>query len=99
MPTIKYVLEQNARSVVLVSHLGKAQGRRNEQLTLKPVADELERLLGSKVIFVQDCVGAEAAKACAHPEPGSVFLMENLRFHPEEDGFGVKEDGERVSHT
>ena len=49
-----------------------------------------------EVIFVHDCVGAEASKACAHPEPGSVILLENLRFHPEEQGYGINNEGNRV---
>lgn len=57
------------------------------------------RIVCSEVIFVHDCVGAEAAKACAHPEPGSVILLENLRFHAEEDGYGVDSEGKLVRYS
>jgi phosphoglycerate kinase len=60
------------------------------------VAKELEGLLGKPVIFLNDCVGPEVEAACANPEPGSVILLENLRFHVEEEGKGVGENGEKI---
>ena len=64
LPTIKFALE-NGASVVLMSHLGRPNGERNEKFTLKPVADELGKLLGKPVTFLHDCVGPEVEAACA----------------------------------
>ncbi|KAI0237986.1 Phosphoglycerate kinase 1 [Lamellibrachia satsuma] len=96
VPTIKYALEKGSRSVVLMSHLGRPDGQPNPKYTLKPVADELPKLLGKSVTFLKDCVGAEVESACAKPSPGSVILLENLRFHIEEEGKGVDADGKKV---
>jgi len=94
--SIKYALEKNAKSVVLCSHLGRPDGSRIEKFTLKPVADELKKLLGKDVLFLNDCVGPEIEAACADPAPGTVILLENLRFHIEEEGKGVDKDGNKV---
>ena len=88
MASIKYALEKNAKSVVLCSHLGRPDGSRIEKFTLKPVAEELKKLLGKDVLFLNDCVGPEIEAACADPAPGTVILLENLRFHIEEEGKG-----------
>ncbi len=85
LPTIKYALEKGA-SVVLASHLGRPDGKRIEKFSLKPVAAELAKLLGKPVAFVEDCVGPVAEKAAAALKPGEVLLLENLRFHIEEEG-------------
>ncbi|MET0262477.1 MAG: phosphoglycerate kinase [Rariglobus sp.] len=92
LPTINYALEKGA-SVVLASHLGRPDGKVIEKFSLKPVAAELEKVLGKPVIFVSDCVGAEAEKAAAALKPGQVLLLENLRFHIEEEGKVKNEDG------
>jgi len=89
IPTIKHALENKAKSVVLMSHLGRPFGKVNESMSLKPVAVRLGELLGSEVTFLTDCVGAEVEAACADPAPGSVILLENLRFHAEEEGKGT----------
>ena len=89
VPSIKYALEKKVKSVVLCSHLGRPDGNRNEKFTLKPVADELQKLLGQNVVFLNDCAGPEIEAACADPAPGSVILLENLRFHIEEEGKGI----------
>ena len=94
MPTIKLVLEKGAKSVVLMSHLGRPDGNKNPKFTLAPVADKLGELMGKKVTFLSDCVGEEVEKACADPEDGSIFVLENMRFYAEEEGKGVK-DGEK----
>lgn len=92
LPTINYALEQGA-SVVLMSHLGRPNGTVVEKYSLKPVAVELEKLLGKPVTFLTDCVGTEVEAACATLAPGTVVLLENLRFHIEEEGKAKNEDG------
>ncbi|XP_013378831.1 phosphoglycerate kinase 1 [Lingula anatina] len=96
LPTIKYALEKGAKSVVLMSHLGRPDGNRNDKFSLAPVAEELKKLLGRDVTFLSDCVGAEVEAACASPAQGSVILLENLRFHVEEEGKGVDAEGKKV---
>lgn len=97
IPTIKYALnEGKAKSVVLMSHLGRPKGQVNEKLSLSIVAARLEKLLDTKVTFLPDCVGAVTVEACKDPANGSVFLLENLRFHVEEEGKGVDQDGNKV---
>lgn len=94
LPTIKHVLSQKPRYVVLASHLGRPNGERVEKYSMEPVAGELEKLLGQPVTFVNDCVGPEASKAVESSKPGSVLLLENLRFHIEEEG-SRKVDGQK----
>jgi len=92
LPSIQYALDQGA-SVVLMSHLGRPDGSKAEKFSLKPVAAELEKLLGRPVTFLADCVGPEVEAACAQLKPGQVVLLENLRFHIEEEGKVKLEDG------
>ena len=92
LPTIQYILGQGA-SLVLMSHLGRPDGKRVEKFTLKPVAEKLQELLGQSVRFLSDCVGPEVEAACAALQPGEVVLLENLRFHIEEEGKVKNEDG------
>ena len=92
IPTIQYALEQGA-SVVLMSHLGRPNGQRVAKYSLKPVADKLAEVLGRPVRFLEDCVGAEVESACAALKSGDVVLLENLRFHIEEEGKVKNEDG------
>jgi len=91
LPTIKYALEAGASTVVLASHLGRPKGKPNPDMTLRPVAQRTGELLGRTVAFAEDCVGPAASRAVASPPAGGVVLLENLRFHPEEekndDGF------------
>jgi phosphoglycerate kinase len=95
LPTIKHVLDHGG-SVVLMSHLGRPNGEKVEKYTLRPVATELEKLLGKPVKFVAECSGALAEEACANLRPGDVVLLENLRFHIEEEGKAKKADGSSV---
>jgi len=96
LDSVKYALDKGAKSVVLMSHLGRPDGSRVEKYSLAPVAEELKKLLGRDVTFLKDCVGAEVESACAQPAAGAVILLENLRFHVEEEGKGVDAGGNKV---
>ena len=84
LPTIKKAVEAGAK-VILMSHLGRPKGKVVEDLRLAPVAKRLGELLGKPVKTAPDCVGPEAEAAVASLQPGEVLLLENVRFHPEEE--------------
>src|SRR5207237_2114703 len=90
LPTIEYALRRGAR-VVLASHLGRPKGKPNPKMSLKPVAERLRMLLdkelarGENVGFCPDCVGPEAEEVATQLEKGQTLLLENLRFHAEEE--------------
>jgi phosphoglycerate kinase len=88
LPTIEYALQQGAGTVILCSHLGRPKGKPNPEYTLRPVAARLSELLQRPVAFATDCVGEPAKQAIAEASshgPGAVVLLENLRFHAEEE--------------
>ena len=84
LPTLWHLLEKGA-SLVLMSHLGRPKGQPRPHLTLQPVADLLGQLLGTSVHLAPDCIGEEVASMARDLKPGQVLLLENLRFHPEEE--------------
>src|SRR5437660_9062021 len=83
LPTIQYLRKQGAK-VILMSHLGRPDGKRVPEMSLRPVADAAAALVGAPVAFADDCVGPAAEQAVAALAPGGVLLLENLRFHAEE---------------
>lgn len=84
LPTIQYLLEQKA-AVILMAHLGRPKGQIKPELSLAPVAKHLGKLLGKKILFAPDCVGEAAQAAASKLKPGHILLLENLRFHKEEE--------------
>lgn len=84
LPTIQYLLEQKA-AVILMAHLGRPKGQVKPELSLAPVAKHLGKLLGKKILFAPDCVGETAQAAASKLKPGHILLLENLRFHKEEE--------------
>ncbi|KAM4020436.1 phosphoglycerate kinase 1 [Anomaloglossus baeobatrachus] len=97
VPSIQHCLDHGAKSVVLMSHLGRPDGvPMPDKYSLAPAAQELKSLMNRDVVFLKDCVGAEVEAACADPAPGTVLLLENLRFHVEEEGKGKDAAGNKT---
>ncbi len=84
LPTINYALDENAK-VIVTSHLGRPKGKIVDRLSLAPVAKRLSRLLEKDVVMAPDCIGPEVEKLVEAMKPGDILLLENLRFHPEEE--------------
>ncbi len=84
LPTVEYLLKQGCK-VVIISHLGRPDGQKNDKFTLEPVADRLAELLGRTVYFVEDCIGDKVKMAVKKAPRGSVLLLENLRFYAGEE--------------
>jgi len=85
LPSIEYALQQGAKAVILCSHLGRPKGKPSEEFSLRPVAARLGELLKRPVTFAEDCIGEPAKRAVASAPDGGIVLLENLRFHPEEE--------------
>jgi phosphoglycerate kinase len=84
LPTINYAIDEGAK-VILSSHLGRPKGKADPKFSLAPVAKRLQRLLNKEVIFAPDCVGSQVESLVSKMKNGDVLLLENLRFHPEEE--------------
>ena len=84
LPTINYAIDEGAK-VILSSHFGRPKGKRDPKLSLAPVAKRLQRLLNKDVIFIPDCVGSQVESLVSKMKEGDVILLENLRYHPEEE--------------
>jgi phosphoglycerate kinase len=95
LPTIKYAVENGAKAVILMSHLGRPDGKPNAKYSLKPVVPELEKLLGKSVTFTDDCVGKSVEDTVNGASDGQVILLENLRFHAEEEGSYKDDEGKK----
>ncbi|KAI9683174.1 MAG: phosphoglycerate kinase [Trizodia sp. TS-e1964] len=95
LPTINYAIDHQAQVVILMSHLGRPDGKVVKKFTLKPAQAELEKLLGKKVTFCSDCVGKDVEDAVSKAHGGEVILLENLRFHAEEEGSSKGPDGKK----
>ncbi|KAF7895407.1 hypothetical protein EAF00_007221 [Botryotinia globosa] len=97
VPTIKYAIDNGAKAVILMSHLGRPDGKVNAKYSLKPVVPELEKLLGGKKVeMAPDCVGKEVEEIVNKATGGQVVLLENLRFHAEEEGSSKDAEGKKV---
>ena len=96
MGTIHKILDHKPKCLVIMSHLGRPDGKRVEKYSLKPVAERLEKLLGDPVTFTNECVGEEVEKVVNAATNGQVILLENLRFHLEEEGKTTDETGKSI---
>lgn len=96
IPTIKHALDNGAKAVILMSHLGRPNGAVNAKYSLKPVVPKLEELLGKSVTFAPDCVGPEVEAIVNKADNGAVILLENLRFHIEEEGSSKDKEGNKT---
>lgn len=96
IPTIQYAIDNGAKAIILMSHLGRPDGKVVAKYSLKAVSEELSKLLKKPVTFLNDCVGPEVEKRCADANNGEVILLENLRFHIEEEGSVKTEDGKKL---
>lgn len=92
VPTIQHILDQGG-SVILMSHLGRPNGRVTPKFTLQPVAEKLSEILGRPVQFLNACTGPEVEAVCQASQPGDIILLENVRFHIEEEGKRKNDDG------
>lgn len=83
LPTLKYLLKHNCK-IIIISHLGRPDGKPNPKYTLLPVAKRLGELLGIKIDFISDCIGDKITNAVKKLKPGQILMLENVRFYPGE---------------
>jgi len=84
LPTIKFLLDKNAKKIIIVSHLGRPKGR-DKKLSLAPIAENLQKLLKQKVVFIDDCIGERVKNEIEKNEKDKIFVLENTRFYSEEE--------------
>lgn len=94
--TIFKILEYGPKCIVIMSHLGRPNGKPNPKYSMKPVAERLQQILGLNVTFLPACVGDEVKNAIDNCKPEEIFLLENVRFHLEEEGKATLDNGETV---
>ncbi|MFA6285637.1 MAG: phosphoglycerate kinase, partial [Parcubacteria group bacterium] len=85
LPTIEHILKQDKSKIVIISHLGRPEGKPDQQYSLEPVAKKLGKLIGKEIIFIKDILSKEGDEAAQSLESGQIALAENLRFYPEEE--------------
>jgi len=95
LPTIDFLRKNGAKSIILMSHLGRPDGQRNDKFSMKPTVNCLEDLIKTKVNFLNDCVGPEIEKTCIGSGNGDIIMLENVWFHLSEEGKGIV-NGEKV---
>ena len=98
LKTINYLKEKGAKSIALMSHFGRPNGKTNLKYSLKPIVPALSRLLGEQVTFLKDCIGPQVRDKISNSSDGQIFLLENLRFHSEEEG-SRKEKGKKIKDS
>lgn len=98
IPTLRHLLGNGAKKIILISHLGRPDGEIKQNLSLKPVSCELQKKFGEPVRFISECVGDEVIRECSEA-PERLVLLENLRFHIEEEGKCKKKDGTSFTAT
>src|SRR3984885_2581348 len=84
LPTLRLLIEKGAK-IILAAHLGRPKGKREPSMSLRPVAEELSKMLGRPVAFVDDCIGEKVEKAVAALKAGEILLLENVRYYNEEE--------------
>ena len=96
LASIFYVLDRSPKALILMSHLGRPDGQVVAKYSLKPIAEHFSQLIGRPVTFLDDCVGPDVEAVCSSACNGQVILLENLRFHLEEEGKITKKDGTKI---
>ena len=96
LPSIKAVLRADPKCLILMSHLGRPDGQRSDKNSMAPVLPVLEQALNHNITFLNDCVGDCVEKTVLGAHSGQLIVLENLRFHAEEEGAGLDAEGKKV---